>query len=182
MQLTMFRIVCIPPILWALYAGTELSLFLAALGFIIASITDAYDGHFARKFGAVSTMGKFMDPIADKVLVTSILTMLILPGKLDPFLVILLSARDTVIGGIRAIAAADGLIIDAKAAGKWKTGLQMAAIPAVIVGHFPFLPEFCTWFYPVGYGLLWFSTVLSMISGFDYYRAYVDARKATARG
>lgn len=177
MQLTLVRMYCVVPIIFCLYWGGELCDFLAGLLFILASITDYYDGYYARKYNAVSNAGKFMDPIADKVLVTSILTMLIMPGKLDPYLVIILSARDTFIGGIRSVAAADGTIIAAKSTGKWKTALQMIGIPGVVWGHIPFQPQIFTWFYDVGYGLLWVSAILSIISGVEYYRAYKQAKK-----
>lgn len=148
----------------------------AALIFMAAAVTDYYDGYFARKYGAVSTMGKFMDPVADKVLVTSILTILIVSGKVDPYLVILITVRDTFIGGVRAVAAADGVIIDAQKAGKWKAALQMSAIPAVILGTIPFLPN-GELLGRIGYGLLWVSTVLSITSGIEYFRAYLEGRK-----
>jgi len=100
---------------------------------MLASVTDYFDGYFARKYQAVSNFGKFMDPIADKILVTSVLTMLLAMGKIDAWMVIIILARDNFIGGIRSVAAADQIVIDAKPAGKWKTAMQMVAIPIVIV-------------------------------------------------
>ncbi len=151
-------------------------------GRLIASISDYYDGYFARKYNAVSNMGKFMDPVADKILVTSILTILILPGKVDPYLVILLTARDTLIGAIRSVAAADGLIIAARASGKWKTALQMGAIPAVMLGgSLPFLPDGGLWIGHAGSVLLWISVLLSIWSGIQYFQTYRETRKATDR-
>lgn len=180
MQITLSRIFLVIPAVAALVPNTFFWNAIGAILFMIASLTDYYDGYFARKFNAVSTMGKFMDPVADKVLVTSILTLLIVHGKVDAYLVILLTARDTVIGAIRAVAAADGVVIAAKAAGKWKTALQMGAIPAVIMGSLPFLPGGAPWLGSVGYGLLWFSTILSIASGVEYFRAYLDGRKGAA--
>ncbi len=146
----------------------------AALLFMLASITDYYDGYFARKFQAVSTMGKFMDPIADKILVTSILVMLATLQKIDPVMVILILARDNFIGGLRSAAAADQIIIDAKPTGKWKTALQMVAIPAVIIDQrFMGVP-----FEKVGYWFLWISVILSLTSGLQYFWGYLSARKA----
>lgn len=177
MQLTMARIYMVIPCLLCLIPNTFMWNFVAAIIFMVASITDYYDGYYARKYGAVSTMGKFMDPIADKILVTSILTMLIVPGKVDPYLVIILTVRDTFIGGIRAVAAADGVIIDAKAAGKWKAAIQMGAIPAVILWSLPFLPDAGDWLGRIGYVLLWVSAVLSITSAIEYFRAYLEGRK-----
>jgi len=177
MQFTMARIFATVPIVLCLIPNTLGWNFAAAVLFILASITDYYDGYFARKFNAVSTMGKFMDPIADKILVSGILVMLAVPGKIDPYLVIILIARDTFIGGIRSIAAADGVIIAAKSAGKWKTALQMGAIPAVMIGSLPFLPGYEAWLGHIGYGLLWVSTVLSITSGIEYYQGYLEGRR-----
>lgn len=147
---------------------------MAAALFIVASISDYYDGYFARKYNSVSNMGKFMDPIADKILVTSILVMLIPTERIDPIMVVVILARDTFIGGIRSVAAADGVVIDAKPTGKWKTALQMIAIPAVIIGDI--------WlgvnFEKIGYGVLWISVVLSVTSGIQYYLGYLKSRKA----
>jgi CDP-diacylglycerol--glycerol-3-phosphate 3-phosphatidyltransferase len=141
---------------------------------MIASVTDWFDGHFARKYNAISSMGKFMDPIADKILVASVLIMLIPSGKVGPILVLLLLARDILIGGIRSIAAADRLIIDAKATGKLKTGLQMISIPLILVDPAVFGGASA---YNIGLGILWFSVILSMISGYQYVQMYAESRK-----
>lgn len=171
MWITMSRIAMVPAIILCLIPQElNLNIFAAAL-FIIASISDYYDGYFARKYNAISTMGKFMDPIADKILVTSILVMLT-PAKIDPFMVILILARDTFIGGIRSVAAADHVIIAAKSTGKWKTALQMIAIPAVMIGDLGSIP-----LEKVGYALLWISVFLSILSGIEYYSDYLKSRK-----
>ncbi len=179
MRLTLLRIFLAVPACFALSMSGFWWNLSAAVLFIVASITDYYDGYFARKYNATTNMGKFMDPIADKILVTSILTLLIVQNKIDPFLVIILTARDTYIGGIRAVAAADGVVIAAKTAGKWKTALQMTAIPATIIGHLPFLPGPVGLLGQIGYSLLWISTILSMTSGVQYELAY---REACRRG
>lgn len=172
MQLTLSRMVLTLPAVLLLWEGQFWSNSIAAALFVIASMTDYWDGYYARKYQAVSNMGKFMDPIADKILVTGILTMLISQGKVDPFLVILLTVRDTYISGIRAVAAADGVVIAAQTAGKWKTALQMGAIPAVIISHLDFLPGPVGLLGKIGYGALWVSVILSITSGLQYYSAY----------
>lgn len=146
--------------------------WIAGLLFVLASITDWFDGHFARKYHVVSNMGKFMDPIADKVLVASVLIMLIPSGRVGPILVILLLVRDILIGGIRSIAAADQVIIDAKAAGKFKTGLQMIGIPAILI----FTPVLGLPIYEIGLLLLWISVILSVLSGYQYITLYLRAK------
>jgi CDP-diacylglycerol--glycerol-3-phosphate 3-phosphatidyltransferase len=176
MQLTMARIALVVPVIACMVGNTALLDFCAAILFIVASVTDYYDGYFARKYNAISTMGKFMDPIADKILVSSILVFFVVQNKIDPYLLILIMSRDTFIGGIRAVAATDGLVIDAKPAGKWKTALQMCAIPAVIIWQLNFLPFSTLWIGQIGYFLLWVSAIFSITSGVEYYRAYKKSK------
>lgn len=123
-------------------------------------------------------MGKFMDPIADKILVTSILVALIPTGRIDPWMVIIILCRDTLIGGLRSVAAADQVIIAAKPAGKWKTALQMIAIPAMIYGEDPAgIP-----LVKIGFWALWFSVILSVFSGLEYLWAYWRAKRPPQAG
>ena len=174
MQITLFRIWMVPVIVACLWPNRLPWNAIAAVLFLITSASDYFDGYFARRFNAVSNMGKFMDPIADKILVTSILVMLIPTQKIDPLMVIVILARDTFIGGIRSVAAADGIVIDAKPTGKWKTALQMIAIPAVMIDQFYLdIP-----FDKIGYWVLWISVVLSVTSGLQYFWAYQKAKSA----
>ncbi len=176
MMITMSRMLFVPVIVGFLIPDQVWMNLTAALLFMAASVTDYFDGFYARKYNAVSNMGKFMDPIADKVLVTSILVMLSAAQKIDPLMVIVILARDTLIGGLRSVAAADGIVIDAKSAGKWKTALQMVAIPAVMI-------EDILWGIPfgkIGYITLWISVVLSVTSGWEYYQGYVQSKKKAA--
>jgi len=173
MTITWFRIFLVPLIIAFLWPNQLWMNVIAAILFMIASISDYYDGYFARKYNSISNMGKFMDPIADKILVTSILVILIPTEKIDPLMVIVILARDTFISGIRSVAAADGIIIDAKPVGKWKTALQMVAIPAVMIDDRVFgIP-----FDKIGYWVLWFSVILSVTSGVQYYLGYLKNRK-----
>lgn len=176
LYLTVSRIVLVLPTAIFLSMQSDLGRALAAFCFIIASITDYYDGYYARKLNAVSNLGKFLDPVADKILVSSILIVLLQQMRIDPWMIILFVARDTVIGGVRAAAAADGVILSAQSAGKWKAALQMIAIPMLILNDLH--PNFQNT--RLGYGLLWLSVLLSLKSGFDYCLDYVRAlRKAS---
>lgn len=148
--------------------------WMAAGLFIAASITDYFDGALARKYGVISNMGKFMDPIADKILVATVLIMLVPSGRIGPIVVLLLLSRDILIGGIRSVAAADRVIIDAKAAGKWKTGMQMVGIPALLID----IDLFGLSTVDLGRGLLWVSVVLSIFSGYQYVQLYFENKKA----
>lgn len=173
MWLTWSRMLVCPVFVVFLSLEAPIWGWLSALLFVAASATDWFDGYFARKYNAISNLGKFMDPIADKILVATVLIMLIPSGKVGPVLVILLLTRDILIGGIRSVAAADRLIIDAKPAGKWKTALQMAAIPAILIPGDAFgdVPV-----NDIGGVLLWMSVILSLISGGQYIQLYMKSR------
>jgi CDP-diacylglycerol--glycerol-3-phosphate 3-phosphatidyltransferase len=175
MALTWGRMAVCPFFVPMLMAEAPIWGWIASALFIAASITDWFDGYFARRFKAISNLGKFMDPIADKILVATVMILLLPTGRIDPIVVIILLVRDILIGGIRSVAAADNVIIDAKATGKWKTAVQMAAIPMLLI-HTPVLgfP-----FAETGRGLLWVSAVLSLVSGFQYVQLYNVSRKST---
>lgn len=167
--LTYSRIALVPIIIWFIYLDTLQSGIIAGILFIIASITDYYDGALARKWNIVSTMGKFMDPVADKVLVSSTLIMLIPTGKLTTVMVIILVARDSIIDGLRSVAATQNVVISAAKMGKWKTATQMVAIPCILFNY----PLFGIPFYQIGYWTLWVSVLLSVVSGYQYIKAYI---------
>lgn len=174
MMITTSRMILSIPILAGMTTQDLGWRFFAAGLFIVASLTDYFDGYYARKFNAVSNLGKFMDPIADKVLVTAVLVALIPQGHIDTWMVIILLTRDTLISGLRSVAAADQIVIAAKPAGKWKTALQMVAIPAMIVGQdFAGIPVL-----KIGSWVLWGSVILSVISGFEYFWGYLKAVRA----
>lgn len=174
MWITWSRIaLCVPVVLVMMLVDRPLSGYIAAALFIVASITDWADGYYARKFDAQTTMGKFMDPIADKILVSTILILLIPYGHVGPILVILLLVRDILIGGIRSVAAADRLIISAKATGKWKTAIQMVGIPCVLIET----PVLGLPLVQIGQVALWISVVLSIVSGWEYLSVYLQSRK-----
>jgi CDP-diacylglycerol--glycerol-3-phosphate 3-phosphatidyltransferase len=197
MWMTYSRMFMVPFIMVAVsYEGLQ-SHVIAAFLFFLASITDYYDGYFARKFNAVSTFGKLMDPIADKILVTSVLVLMIPEHKIHPLMVILILSRDIFIGGVRAAAASENVIIDAKPTGKWKTALQMVAIPALLIGDIQKISEVWLNTAPVqflkivdafqmgvlpiasiGNVVMWISVILSLTSGFEYYLGYLKTQKA----
>lgn len=177
MAITLSRIAVVPLVLIGMEMATLNARLIAGLLFIVASISDYFDGFYARKFNAVSNMGKFMDPIADKILVTSVLVALIPGDRISPWMVIIILARDTLISGLRSVAAADQVIIAAKPAGKWKTAMQMVAIPALIVGEdFAGLPIL-----KIGAIVLWISVILAITSGFEYLWGYYRATRKTTR-
>ncbi len=176
MWITLSRIALALPILLLLSDGHVFMNWMACFLFILASLTDYYDGYFARKYNATTNMGKFMDPVADKILVSSVLIIFVVQKLVDPYMVALIITRDTLIGGLRSVAAADQIVIDAKPAGKWKTALQMSAIPFIILG--PQTWEYLKINFPIhqiSYFALWVSTLLSLTSGWEYFRGYKKA-------
>lgn len=168
MAATSVRFLVSPFIFAALLADTTSGPWIATGLFIVGSLTDWLDGYWARKFNAESNLGKFMDPIADKILVLSALIVLLHEHRIDPITPALLLARDIFIGGLRAVAAADGVVIAAKPTGKWKTGLQMVAIPCLFLD----LQISGVDLHSVGLWGLWVSVGLSLISGFEYSFGY----------
>jgi CDP-diacylglycerol---glycerol-3-phosphate 3-phosphatidyltransferase len=170
---TFSRILFVPLIIGVQWEDTVENGYWAAVLFALASITDYFDGYLARRFNVESVLGKFVDPVADKILVMSILIMMIPTREISPILVILLLSRDTLVEGIRAVAASESLIIAAGAFGKWKTAIQMVAIPAVLVE----VPLFGIPFKEIGIAGLWVSVVLSVVSGFQYVMFFAKNRK-----
>lgn len=175
MWITVSRMAMVPFVLLCMLPNSFWWNVAAASLFMLASITDYYDGYFARKYNAVSNMGKFMDPVADKILVSSILVMMAYYQKIDPWMVVVILGRDNFISGVRAVAATDGVVIAAKSAGKWKTALQMGAIPGLLIGE---IPGYLPYLDKIAYGILWISVLLSISSGVEYYLAYEKSRKA----
>ncbi len=172
MLLTYSRAGAAPLIVAVLMLGGQWAGWISAVLFGLASLTDWLDGHFARRFKVESNMGRFMDPIADKILVLGAIVMLLTMGRVDPVMVFLFLARDIFIGGIRSVAAVDNLIIAAKPFGKWKTGVQMVAIPCLLI----YEPLFGIPIADVGYYGLWVSVGLSLISGVEYTVGYYKSR------
>lgn len=168
MWLTLSRMAAAPIVIFILMTNWVWAGWAAAIVFILASLTDWLDGYFARKYNLESNMGKFMDPIADKILVLGAILMLLDMNRVDPVMVFLLLARDIFIGGIRSVAAANQIIIAAKPFGKWKTALQMIAIPCMLVYDRLFgIP-----LGDLGYCLLWISVAFSLVSGYEYTVGY----------
>ncbi len=177
MAATTARFLIAPFLYVLLLSENPMMRWLVAVLFIIGSITDWLDGYWARKFNAATNMGKFMDPIADKVLVLTALILLLYMKRVDPFTPSIIIARDIFIGGLRSVAAADQVIIDAKPTGKYKTALQMISIPCMFL-DFSIGPISIV---QIGEWGLWVSTVLSVISGVQYTLGYfVGARKGRA--
>ena len=165
-KLTLLRIILVPIMVAAFYIPWEYSYIVAAVIFIAGAITDSLDGNIARKRGLVTTFGKFMDPIADKVLVGTALIMLTALGTVSPIVTIIVVAREFVVSGVRLLMAEKGVVVAAGVWGKAKTIVQTIAIPLVMLRN----PIFNLIDVPMDQILLWISTVLCVISGVLYVR------------
>lgn len=162
-------------------SGIYLVNFIAMIVFVIASATDAVDGHLARKWNQVTDLGKFLDPIADKMLVNTLLIYLIVPvgGVGIPwFCVAFMVLRDLVVDTMRFIAASKGKVVAANIFGKLKTIFQMVAIPFVLLGGWPFTYFDAGW----GFGricliLIYIATAMSIISGVIYVKQNANILK-----
>lgn len=170
--LTLSRIVVIPLVIVTFYIDGAAARWAACILFVAAAITDWFDGHLARSRNQVSSFGRFLDPIADKLLVASVLFMLVAFARVSawsqlPALVILL--REIMVSGLREFLAEVRVGMPVTRLAKWKTAIQMMALPVLLVGeagtHVVPLP-----IREIGEVLLWVAALLTLVTGWDYLR------------
>ncbi|UNT97443.1 CDP-diacylglycerol--glycerol-3-phosphate 3-phosphatidyltransferase [Allobaculum mucilyticum] len=176
-KLTVLRMLMVP-LIWIIYlcipqdfllmskeAGFGLRNLLVLIVFILASLTDYADGQIARKKHLITSFGKFLDPIADKMLVNTTLILLVYGNEAAIVPVLLMISRDLVVDGLRLSAAAQGTVVSAGFPGKLKTVLQMAAIILLVLGNWPFVYMHI----PVASIVLWLAAAVSLYSGWVYF-------------
>ena len=163
--LTLFRVAAVPLIVVLLMFPGRICTFIAALTFTAAAITDFLDGFFARQRGLVSNFGKVMDPVADKVLVSTSFIMLTSLGWIQAWIVCIIIGREIAVTGLRSIIADEGRDVSASGLGKYKTGFQIAAIIPLLI-HFQYLTID---FHAIGMIFLWVALILTVWSGADYF-------------
>jgi CDP-diacylglycerol--glycerol-3-phosphate 3-phosphatidyltransferase len=168
---TIIRVVAIPFILFMLFYSGRGYQFITALLFLAAAITDTLDGYLARRRGMVTTLGKFLDPLADKLLVVTALIALIPARGIPIWMVIVIVGREIAITGLRGIAVSQDIIISASTWGKYKTFFEGASIFFFILNGG--LVSFN--FYWVGIGLLWVALFLAVLSGIDYFQKFLKS-------
>jgi CDP-diacylglycerol--glycerol-3-phosphate 3-phosphatidyltransferase len=181
--LTFGRIVAIPFFVWLLDRPTPTRCFWACIVFTGAAFTDMLDGYLARRLGVESVLGKFLDPLADKLIVMAALVWMVPMGRIAAWVVVLLLAREISVTGLRSVAASEGVIISAGREGKIKTALQMIGIVALLLGYS----------YPltylgfdlgvvnmvhVGRALIYLSLLFSFASAAQYLRVFAAAAEA----
>jgi len=181
--LTMGRIVVIPLVLWLLQRGSPNDCVVAALVYSGACLTDLLDGYLARRMNIVSVLGKFLDPLADKLLVMASLVWMVPLGRISEWAVVLLLGREISITALRSIASSGGLVISAGGGGKTKTALQMAGILCLIIGYpyhlsLGFIDLGWVDLVNVGRVLVYASLVFSLVSAFQYFSLFAEAVEA----
>jgi len=166
--LSLLRLISIPLVVICLQFQGRWGSFLGALFFGMAFITDILDGFFARKYGAVTVLGKFLDPLADKILVSVTLIALIPLGRVPSWMVMLIIAREIAVTGLRSVAVTQGIVIQAGVLGKYKTIFQAVAVSGLCL-HYEY---FDIDFHVVGMLFLWVALVLTLWSGWAYFRGF----------
>jgi len=177
--LTMMRIAAIPLLAALLMSPTQSAGFWAAAVFAIASITDWFDGYLARRMNIVTVFGKFLDPIADKLIVMAAMIMILPFGRVPAWMVLVILGREIVITGLRGIASSEGIVIPASELGKFKTIFQIVAILGLLL-HYDYYwffgiqhPLLQVSMHNVGMFYLWIATLLTIWSGIDYLARFV---------
>lgn len=188
-KITCFRVATIPVFMGAfLYNGSQIlsdwGKIVATVVFILGAISDYYDGAVARWYKEETTFGKFIDPIADKLLVTAALVVMVEYRKLTftpAWVAVLIIAREFAVSGLRLVCAPKGTIIEASTLGKWKTTTQLTAIiTSLVFLSFRILIETFSWketgawFFPLQgptiHGLMILAAIMSLVSGYDYFK------------
>lgn len=177
--ITMVRIAAIPLLCVLLLSPEREAGFWAAALFAAASVTDWLDGYLARRMGIVTVFGKFLDPIADKLIVMAALIMILPFGRVPAWMVLVILGREMIITGLRGIASTEGIVIAASNLGKFKTIFQLVAIIGLLL-HYDY-----QWFFSIDHPLLvvnmhnvgmfylWIATVITIWSGADYLYKFV---------
>lgn len=174
---TFARIATAPILLWLLMYTSPAASWAAAAIFFVATVSDYFDGYLARSYDSVTTLGKFLDPMADKLVVLTALIMLCGMSRaphVPAWIVTVLVAREIAVTGLRAVAAAEGMILAAEELGKYKMALQAIAVQGLLI-HFTY---FHVDFFAAGMFVLYIATALSVWSGVDYFVKVLLALKS----
>ena len=178
-MLTLLRIALVPVMAVLLLSPSREAGFWAAAVFAVASTTDWLDGYLARRMGIVTNFGKFLDPIADKLIVMAALIMILPFNRVPAWMVLVILGREIIITGLRGIASTEGIVIPASNLGKFKTIFQIVAILGLLL-HYDY-----HWFFSadnpylyvnmhnVGLFYLWIAFVLTVWSGLDYLNKFI---------
>jgi CDP-diacylglycerol---glycerol-3-phosphate 3-phosphatidyltransferase len=164
-KITMLRIAMIPIFMLVMLVNFPFHMEAALFVFLLASITDHIDGYLARKYNLITDFGKFMDPLADKLLVTAAFVIFIQMGRIDAWIVFIILAREFAVSGLRSLAAAQNIIIAASNFGKIKTVTQIVTICVLLLNNFPFSLINL----PIDTICIYATLIITVWSGFDYF-------------
>jgi CDP-diacylglycerol--glycerol-3-phosphate 3-phosphatidyltransferase len=172
-QLTLSRMFLAPVIIALLYFPSFWTCLCAGFLFIVAAFTDLFDGYLARKGNQITSLGKFLDPLADKVLISSVLIMLVQNGWVEAWIAIVIICRDVMVSGLRAVAADEGVVIAADKYGKAKTVLQILALTPLIWHYgWPIGSNFILPVHDIGIFTLYMALILTVVSGVNYFLSF----------
>lgn len=164
-KLTMIRMILVPVFLIFSLVDTMTGHIIALSIFVIASLTDKLDGYIARKYNQITDFGKFMDPLADKLLVTCALILLVEKNIFPSWIVVVIIAREFIVSGLRTLAASQGVVIAASQWGKLKTVLQMTAIIMALLS----LIVSASWLKVLMTITIYLAVIATIFSGVDYF-------------
>ena len=170
-QITLTRIFFVVPLIATMHFEGRVACFIATILFVVASLTDYLDGHIARRDNLVSSFGKFLDPLADKLLICSVLIMFVQLGRVPAWIAILVVSRELAVTGLRAMAIDEGVVIAADRYGKLKTVAQIVAIIPLLL-HYPL---FGFDLHTIGLNILYLALVLTIFSGWNYCHTFYKA-------
>lgn len=170
-KITLARIALVPVFIVLLYEDRYWTNIIATVIYTFTALTDLVDGHIARSRNIVTDLGKILDPVADKILVTAALVLLVELGRLNAVVVIILIGRDLLIGALRNVAAANGTVIAAGRGGKIKTVFQMIGVGAIIWKN----PLYGVDVMLIGQLIVYVSVILSLHSGWVYFKNYSES-------
>ncbi len=177
--ITLARIAMIPVFLWFTWRESRADSFIGAMIYAVTGATDFLDGWIARKKGLVTVIGKFLDPLADKLIVMAALVMLVHLGRVAAWVVIVVMAREFIVTGLRTIAMSEGMVIAAGQEGKSKTVFQVASITFLIM-HYRYPVDAIFFSFDldanrVGTWLLYVSLFFSVWSAWNYFAGFIKA-------
>ena len=168
---TIIRVLAIPIILFLLIYPGRIYQLITALLFLAAAVTDTFDGYLARRRGVVTTLGKFLDPLADKLLIVTALIALIPARAVPVWMVIVIVGREIAVTGLRGIAVSQDIVISASPMGKYKTVFEVVSIFFLILnGGFLAID-----FYVIGMVFLWISLAIAVLSAIDYFKKFLES-------
>ncbi|MBQ2841095.1 MAG: CDP-diacylglycerol--glycerol-3-phosphate 3-phosphatidyltransferase [Oscillospiraceae bacterium] len=175
--ISIIRMILIPVFIAFALLDFSGSSYIAVAIFIVASLTDWVDGYIARKYNQITTFGKFLDPLADKLLVIAAVLVLIERGSMGSIPAFIIIARELIVTSLRIVAMGEGIVIAAQRSGKWKTFIQMTGIVFLFTPFATFAPGAVS----AGDVVVWLMAAITLISGIEYFKSFGGVLKPSAK-